>query len=119
MKTFILLALASLSMQANAALCTAEVCKSDDSGCNKVFRFVKDKPTKTISGTVAKLKPCTPPSTLIEDVDADKDACMAVEITYVNRDTKKLEKQYYKNGATSADGVTWDREPNPNCPAIN
>jgi len=105
--------LSTLSLEASALLCFA----STDTG-KKVFMFVNNKPTKTLSGTVEKIKNCSPHIALIEDVNAGKDACLSLVYTYVNRDTKEVETYYYKNGATSADGITWDREQNPLCPAI-
>ncbi len=113
MKINLLIVLLLLSVNAEAKLCSA----TTDTG-KKVFLFVNDKPTKTISGTVSKITDCKPLPVLIEDIDADKDACVFVTLTYVNRDTKAIETYYYKNGATSADLVNWDREQNPGCPPL-
>jgi hypothetical protein len=102
-----------LCVNAEAKLCSA----TTDTG-KKVFLFVNDKPTKTISGTVSKITECKPLPVLIEDLNTDKDACVFVTLTYVNAETKQIESFFYKNGATSSDLINWDREQNPGCPPL-
>lgn len=101
------------TFNAEAKLCSA----TTDTG-KKVFLFVNDKPTKTISGAVSKITECKPLPVLIQDTDADKDACVFVTLSYVNNETKQIETYYYKNGATSSDLITWDGQQNPGCPPL-
>jgi hypothetical protein len=119
MRVLLTLLLAVISVNVEAKLCIAQVCETgDDSKCRKAFLFVDNKPTKTISGTVSKLLECKDLPTLVYDADAGKDQCMEVVLTYINAVTGKKETYLYRNGATSTDGINWDREQNPGCPAL-
>ena len=114
MKQILLTLICCFIFNANAALCTT----TTDTG-KKTFMFDKDKPTKTLSGTVAALKQCAPNPKLIESAAAQNvDDCIKAIVTYINRDTKVQETFYYINGATSADGIKWEGVQNPGCPAI-
>jgi hypothetical protein len=112
MKQLLLAVLLTTSITAEAKLCVA----STDTG-KKVFMFVADKPTKSLSGTVASLEPC-PQELLYESPPPTVDECLSVVLTYVNRFTNMPETYHYKNGAISEDGINWSKEQNPGCPAL-
>jgi hypothetical protein len=117
MKQILLAALLATSITANAKLCKAITCDVNDENCRTAFVFVGN-PTKTLSGTVSKISECTPLLKLMEVPDSSRDACVYVTLTYFNSETNANETVYYKNGATSVDGTTWDREQNPSCPTL-
>jgi hypothetical protein len=111
--------LSVICVSANARLYMSQVCDPvDETKCRKAFLFVDNKPTKTLSGTVSKLLECEDIPVLTLDEDAGKDRCLSVILSYINTETGLTETYFYKNGATSSDGVTWDREQNPGCPPM-
>jgi len=106
--------LTSITVQAKP-LCSVKT----DTG-KQAFMFVDNLPVKTIPRrSVANIPACDPDPKLVETAPMLAfDTCMKVVFTYINKDTKVQETQYYINGATSLDGITWDREQNPGCPAL-
>lgn len=97
-----------LSKVERAKLKAVKTQSETDADCKDSVCFLLDKPSAK-----ERIKAINASGTV------EVDDCMMVELSFIHKDTKKLEKWIYKNGKESFDGgATWAGEENTGCPAI-
>jgi hypothetical protein len=97
-----------LSTAERAMLKVIKTQSMTDADCKESFCLLLDKPKAK-----ERIKAINASGTV------EVDDCMMVALSFIHKDTNKLEKWIYKNGKESLDGgATWVGEENTGCPAI-